>query len=515
MKKTLFFLLLVAMSLLLIACGNSHTHQYGEWITIKEAGCIDNGEMARYCSCGEMQYQVIYAKGWHTEVIDEGYDSTCTEYGITDGVHCSVCNTVIVKQTVINEFKHNWNTVTTEPTCTEGGYDTNTCLDCGFVQTSNQTDKLGHSCGNKYYTDNSFHWQECENCDYVSDKVEHSVDNSGACTVCEEIIGDTEGVLYDLSDDGSYAIVVGYSGTATKIKIANSYKGVPVTQIYKDAFSEKRDITSVIIPDGVTTIDDFAFYYCFSLTSVVIPDSVTIIGEQAFNCCYNLTSIVIPDSVTTIGNSAFSDCDNLTSIVIPDSVTTIGNSAFSSCTNLTFTEYGNCKYLGNEKNQYYALVDVSSKSLSTYTIHSDTKIIAGNTFGSCDRLKSIDIPDGVTSIGNYAFSDCDNLTSIVIPDSVTTIGYSAFYGCYNLTSVVIGNSVTTISYFAFANCENLKTVVIGNSVTFIDKEAFICCDNLTDVYYTGSKEQWDKISIASSDYYFINATKHYNYVPEN
>ena len=120
----------------------------------------------------------------------------------------------------------------------------------------------------------------------------------------------------------------------------------------------KGNKAEVIIPDGVTSIGDKAFYYCLSLTSVVIPNSVTSIGKDAFNGCESLTSVVIGDSVTSIGVWAFLGCNSLTSVVIPNSVTSIGDWAFSGCENLA----------------------------------------------------SVVIPNSVTSIGLGAFSDCENLT---------------------------------------------------------------------------------------------------------
>ena len=127
---------------------------------------------------------------------------------------------------------------------------------------------------------------------------------------------------------------------------------------------------------------------------------------------------------------------------------------------------------------------------------------------------SFTIPEFVTSIYDRAFYGCRSLTSIVIPDSVTTIGERAFYGCDSLSSIVIPDSVTTIGDYAFYYCTNLSSVVIGESVTTIGDSAFEYC-SITDVYYTGSEAEWQLISISDESWNFTNATKHYNYVPEN
>ena len=168
----------------------------------------------------------------------------------------------------------------------------------------------------------------------------------------------------------------------------------------------------VVIPDGVISIGDGAFWGCRTLTSITIPNSVTSIGSSAFSHCIRLTSITIPNSVTSIGNEAFKFCVSLTSITIPSSVTSIGSSAFS------------------------------------YT-----------------RLTSITIPDSVTSIGNYAFYNFTSLTSIIIPSSVTSIGEYAFEGCTNLTSITIPNSVTRIGENAFRGCTNLTSIITPESST--------------------------------------------------
>ena len=108
-----------------------------------------------------------------------------------------------------------------------------------------------------------------------------------------------------------------------------AFDGSKVTSIGADAFSNTL-LTSITIPDSVTSIGKSAFYDCFWLASITIPDSVTSIGESAFYGCAKLTSINIPDSVTSIGDYTFASCFSLTSITIPDSVTSIGADAFSN-----------------------------------------------------------------------------------------------------------------------------------------------------------------------------------------
>ena len=206
-------------------------------------------------------------------------------------------------------------------------------------------------------------------------------------------------------------------------------------------------LTDVVVPDGVTSIRNYAFKYCSSLTSVTIPEGVTSIGSSAFSNCSGLTSVTIPSSVTSMGYYAFYNCSSLTSVTIPEGVTSIG---------------------------YYAFCDCSS--LTSVTIPSSVTSIGGGAFSHCSSLTSVTIPEGVTSIGSYAFSWCSSLTSVTIPSSVTSIGDGAFYNCSSLTSVTIPEGVTSIGSSAFENCRSLTSVTIPSSVTSIGESAFFCSD---------------------------------------
>ena len=223
------------------------------------------------------------------------------------------------------------------------------------------------------------------------------------------------------------------------------------------------NISSCTINSNTRFIYSYAFELCYKLTSIVIPDSVTSIGDSAFYICRNLMSVVIPDSVTSIGENAFYHCSSLTSIVIPESVTSIGYGVFIWCDNLEsiIVEEGNNVYHSSGN----CLIETASKTL-----------IAG-------RNNSVIPTDGsVTSIGEWAFSGCSSLTSIEIPDSVTSIGDQAFYYCSSLTSVVIPDSVTSIGYDAFENCISLTSIVIPDSVMYIVEDAFRGCDSLESIF---------------------------------
>ena len=218
-------------------------------------------------------------------------------------------------------------------------------------------------------------------------------------------------------------------------------------------FLNGEEITNLIIPSSVTSINSSAFSGCSGLTSVTIPSSVTSINSSAFSGCSGLTSVTIPSSVTSIGYNAFSGCTELISINIPNSVKRIDSFAFSECTGLTSFEIPNRVTSINEF-----------------------------TFQGCSGLKTLTIPQSVTSIGSAAFSGCSGLTTITIPNSVTFIGSGAFSGCSGLTSITIPNSVTSIGSGAFSGCSGLITASISNNMTKIPAALFRDCTNLKTVY---------------------------------
>ena len=253
-------------------------------------------------------------------------------------------------------------------------------------------------------------------------------------------------------------------------------------------------MTSVTIPNSVTSIGSSAFAWCSSLTSVTIPNSVTSIGEWAFYDCSSLTSVTIGNSVTSIGEKAFYECSSLTSIEIPNSVTSIGNSAFETVPSIIYNGTATGRPWGArslngyiEGNLVYA--DATKTTLLACFAAVEGEIVIPNSvtsigdyaFYNCRSLTSVTIPNSVTSIGDYAFYNCSGLTSVTIPNSVTSIGERAFEDCRSLTSVTIPNSVTSIGNYAFYYCSSLTSVEIPNSVTSIGSSAFSGCSGLTSV----------------------------------
>ena len=301
---------------------------------------------------------------------------------------------------------------------------------------------------------------------------------------------------YKVGSDGTVTITGCDDSAQGAITIPSQIDGKPVTSIGSCAFHGCSSLTSITIPNSVTSIG-IAFDWCKKLTQInvdtantvyssvngvlfskdktelirypegkadtsyAIPNGVTSIGYWAFCDCYSLTSITIPDSVTSIGTMAFEDCSSLTSITIPGSVTSIDDNAFYVCRKL------------NQINVDTANTAYSSVNGVLFN-KEKTKLIR-YPIGKADT--SYSIPDGVTSIGDYAFSWCSSLTSITIPDGVTIIDRNAFQYCRSLTSITI-----------------------PDSVTYISAEAFDGCDSLKAAYYLGFSEQWAEVSIEWGNY---------------
>ena len=475
MKKTLWFslLLIIVCTLLFTACDQSNTppnnnypnddvvceHNFGDWITEKQANCKEEGLLTRVCTkCSHKEETTVAKTDIHTEVVDQVLEATCTSTGLTEGKHCGVCGTTLVAQNITSMLEHSYSSIVTAPTCTERGYTSYTC-GCGDSYISDYVDESGHSFGN---------WETVKEATTIEEGLQERTCQCGEkeTQAIDKKIQGSEGLTYKLNDDGKGYSVTGI-GTCTdsEIIIANVYNNLPVTSIGASAFRGRTSIKSIMIPDSITNIGQRAFYECSSLENVIIGSDVTSIGERSFWHCTSLICIKIDSNnkyyKSIDGNLYSKDGKQLIQYAIgktnstfdvPNGVTNIANSAFRNCT-----------------------------SLESVTISSGVTNIGSAAFYECSSLVSVNIPEGVTSIGYYAFQDCSSLTSIVIPDSVTGSLYETFHNCTSLTSVTIGNGVTSIDYHAFDNCTSLASISIGNSVTSIGHCVFYKCTSLTNI----------------------------------
>lgn len=239
-----------------------------------------------------------------------------------------------------------------------------------------------------------------------------------------------------------------------------------------------KSITSVVVPETVACISNYAFSNCLNIENLSIPDNVLEIGYGAFSDCTKLSTIDIPDSITRLCN-AFNNCINLKNITLPENVTDISG-AFRNCSNLTeitipatITEFSFDTFYG-------------CYNLENVHLPSNLKKLGG--FPGCTNLKSIEIPPNVTEISSSAFEDCINLTEIRIPDGVDVIENYTFYNCKSLKTVTIPNSVQRIGAYSFYDCNSLESIELPEGVKNIESGAFCECSNLKKVFIPSTTE---------------------------
>lgn len=308
-----------------------------------------------------------------------------------------------------------------------------------------------------------------------------------------------------------------------------------VTEIGKDVFQGCVGLTKVTIPDSVKKIGTWSFYMCKGLKNVDIPanmeigdssfrqsglEQVTVsggsvgnyafhridnlkkisincetIGEEAFSGCDYLTDITLGENVKTLGDKAFYTCDALERVEIPSTVTDIGEKTFYSCPALKEAiiragtvkagTFYNCRALTTLVISDNAMLDASFTAANTYaketleTVRIGKGEICNSAFSNCTNLTTVELGDGVTSIGTSAFLKCTQLPSITIGSGVTSIGSGAFNGCTALTNANIGSGA--IGATAFQDCTRLTDVTLGDGVTSIGKNAFLRCTELTSI----------------------------------
>ena len=369
-----------------------------------------------------------------------------------------------------------------------------------------------------YYTGNQSQWDKIKIYDCNEPLLSAALHLNSVAPVASGKCG--ENLTWSIDSKGTLTI----SGTGEMM----DYPNFPDVPWYDD----REKIVTAVIEPGVTNICSFAFFGCKNLTSVTIPEGVTSIGSYAFNAC-NLTSMEIPASVTAIGtldDSALGGAGrNLTGYFVDEK-----NTAYTSVDGILFSKDGTV-----------LVAYPQGKNDTSYSIPESVTCIASDAFGG-SRLTSVTIPESVTSIRLGAFFGCDGLTSITIPKSVVSIGDLALADCANLsniyadeentvytsvdgilfnkekttlaiypsgrktTSYKIPEGVTSIGDYAFDGC-GLTSVTIPGSVTSIGSSAFSGCASLKDVYYAGTQTQWDAVQIGDYNGLLFKATLHFKF----
>ncbi len=320
------------------------------------------------------------------------------------------------------------------------------------------------------------------------------------------------------------------------------------------AFSKCAYIEKIVFPDSLTHVGIHAFNLCRRLSEATLPDGVLTIGDEAFSECSMLRIAVIPEGMTEIGEGVFLNCSALSCVAIPTGITYIGERAFEGCSSLwcvgytgtaqqwnridvgpgneeliTSNVYPGMKSAGLEGDSLYmALNDgtaifvryygtdevvtvdgtfdgctvVSVGESAFYGTKYTEKIILPGTvrsigrsaFYMCPNLTSVNIPEGVETVPSAAFSGCTSLVEPALPDSVTSVGSFAFRGCSSIIRMTLPDGVTAIGRSAFEGYSSLESVTVGKKVSSIGTDAFLDCTSLSDIYYGGSREEWDAVS---------------------
>lgn len=294
----------------------------------------------------------------------------------------------------------------------------------------------------------------------------------------------------------------------------NAFSGMNFSEVYipssvkrigEHAFSYNDSLRSVSMSEGLENIGMCAFYNCKSLEDVSIPNSVVCIGHGTFQLDKSLKTVNIPDGIAYVKDDVFSGCENLTSVTIPNGVISIGEDAFENCYNLSSVDIPeSVKRIGQRA--FYCCYKLSSIYIpkgveQLFYPNTSASHFSSNAFSGCTGLTSI-----LVSADNKIYDSRENCNAIietatgtlmqgcsntVIPESISKIGDNAFYGCYNLQEITIPENITDIGAYAFYNCSSLSSITIPNSITCI-KEGTFAYSGLTSIMIPNSVDSIGK-----------------------
>ncbi len=322
----------------------------------------------------------------------------------------------------------------------------------------------------------------------------------------------TKGLQYEIL--GDEAALSGLGKTKeTNIQIASSYQGKPVTGVYNGIF-DNSGVQSVIFPDSIVGYGFGLFSNCPTLQSVTLSKNANI-DDSMFKDCTALTSITIPEGVTSIGDNAFANCSALQTISIPNSIQSIGlggeyspTNAFDGCVSLQYTVQDNVNYLGNESNPYLIVASAVSKDITTCVLNDNFKILLDYAFVDCNNLGTV--YDNATYIGTASNPNLVLLKAVRenayfggeefynIHEDTKYIHTKAFSGCSHYKNPVIPHSVTHIGASAFENCQWLTTIRIGASLESIGQEAFSGAQKIEKVILDCTDDKWATIDFGDN-----------------
>ena len=299
----------------------------------------------------------------------------------------------------------------------------------------------------------------------------------------------------------------------------------------ESAFQECSSLETINLPSGITSIGNYGFLECKNLKSVTLPSGLISIGDRAFNSCISLTSLDLPSSLTTAGEMALAGCSQLTSLTLHSGLTNIkGNNLFGGY--MFYNNLKDVRYIIDSDLETYLQSNhpiinnircgikyyLNDQEITTLEIPSGITSIGDGVFLSSNNLTNLTLSSKITSAGKYAFNNCSNLkdiryyiyddlatyiqkghpafyvncgikyywnnqeiTTLEIPTSVTSIGNHAFYCCNGLTSIDFPSNLSSIGDWAFSNCSGLTSVDLPSSITKMGEYVFNNCENLSNV----------------------------------
>ncbi|MBQ7768148.1 MAG: leucine-rich repeat protein [Oscillospiraceae bacterium] len=423
------------------AITEDHQHTTAKWVTVKEANCTNPGTRNALCSCGKIiETEKTPAKG-HTSVVDKAVAASCKANGLTEGAHCSVCNTVLVAQTVVVTNGHSISSKTVAATATKGAHRLYSCANC------------------------TYSYEEPID---LANLLKFESNNNGTCTVT------------GLKDNTVTDLVIPEKSPA----------GDTVVAIGSEAFKKCESIVYLELPDSITNIKYDAFYYCNNLKTVVFPQNGTenlVLGLRCFAFCgienLDLTKTTLETvgnhafygnkslktvklgAVTTIDDFAFANCSELTSLIHAGSLVKIGERAFERCTKLTELRAQNSPYNLDTVEQFSSGAFCFS-GIRDVVFSSNVKAI-NSSFNWCSNLGTVDFS---RISGKFtSFIGC-KIDKLIFPSNITRIPIGCFRGT-TIGSLELPDSVVEIGSEAF--CEaTVGKITFGSGLTKIGAHAF-------------------------------------------